>query len=311
LGIIDTLSAAFQRVAKKPWLAIVPFLLDLSLWFSPKVSIASVIGRTLDLLQKNLASLTSGEGSGAEMTQTFGMTLDAFRDTIGHTNLLTLLVWQRLGVPSIAALKPIDPGVDRVIEITSYSQMLLLQLLLMVVGLLIACLFLGLLAQEVRGDSASTGSLAGHVLSYWWNMLLLIIPLGIALILALSVSFVLGPLVLLVGIGLIVLTFLLIFLPQEITLSEAKPWAALTGSVRLVRSALWPTLVLLAVTNLLSTGLGLIWQRLLLGSTAGALIAMPINAFIGTGLTLTFFLFYRDRLAILQTPAQEQRGESR
>ena len=311
MGIIDTISAAFQRVAKKPWLAIVPFLLDLSLWFGPKVSIAPVINKTLDLLKQNLDSLAAGASSTSEVPQAFGMTLDAFRDAIGHTNLLTLLVWQRLGVPSVAALKPIDPSVDRVIEITSYSQMFPLQLLIMVIGLLIACLFLGLLAQEVRGDDEDMISLVGRVLRYWWNMLLLMIPLGIALIIALSMGLLLGPLVLLVGIGLLVLTFLLTFLPQEITLSEAKPRAAFVGSVHVVRSALWPTLILLAVTNLLSTGLGLIWQRLLLASTAGALIAMLINAFIGTGLTLTFFLFYRDRLAILQIPALDQRGESR
>ena len=114
-----------------------------------------------------------------------------------------------------------------------------------------------------------------------------------------------------VGIGLFVLMILLTFLPQAVVLSEAKPWTALKGSVYLVRSAPWPTLLLLALTNLLSTGFGLIWQRLLLGSTPGALVAMLANAFVGTGLTLTFFLFYRDRLAILQASVQEQRSESR
>jgi len=311
LGIIDTISEAFRRVAKRPWLALIPFALDLLLWFGPKLSIAQAISKTMILFRQNADALASAGGSNAEMSQAFEMTLDAVQEAIGHTNLLAAGVWGRLGVPSIATLRPIDPSVDRVIEITSYSQMLPLQLLIMVIGLLIACVFLALLARDVRGDESSLAVLARRALGYWWNMILIIVPLGIALILVLSISFLLGPLALAVGIGLFVLMILLTFLPQAVVLSEAKPWAALKGSVYLVRSALWPTLLLLALTNLLSTGFGLIWQRLLLGSTPGAIVAMLANAFVGTGLTLTYFLFYRDRLAILQTSVQEQRSESR
>jgi len=69
------------------------------------------------------------------------LAVQELQGTVGRTNLLTLLAWSRLGVPSIAGMRLIEPGVDRVVEIGGYGSMLLAQFGIMALGLVLACFF--------------------------------------------------------------------------------------------------------------------------------------------------------------------------
>lgn len=307
MGIIDTLSAGFNTVLRNLWLMTVPVLLDVGLWLAPKVTVAPVVKDLVASMRAAVESWVVSVGSDAGMRQMVDSLDGMLQQSIGRSNLLTALSWGRLGVPGIAGLRLIDPAADRVIELTSYSQWLGLEVTLLLVGLLIACVFLGMLGQQVRGEGVRLDKLAKRVPSYWLYMLALLLPLGALLFGVVGSSLVLGALSYLFWALVLWVVIYVAFVPQAITMAEARPLHALAASLTVVRSSFWPSLGLLILVNVISIGLGWVWLQLV-GSTVGTLAAILLNAFVGTSLTAAQFIYFRDRLAALQAAAQQPRS---
>lgn len=306
MGVIDTLTAGFNTVARKLWLIIVPVILELFFWLGPKLSAAPVIASTLRELQSSLGSLEAIPSETQASTQQL---LDGLQQTISRTNLFSLLAWGRLGVPNIMGLRPIDPATDHVIEITGAGQLFLLQGLLLLGGLFIACFFLGMLGQEVRGEGLRLDVLVRSVPRYWLYMVMLFVPLAIALVMASLMSIIVGFLIL---VALAILFWILLymsFVPEAITMGEATPLRAMFNSFTVVRMFFWPTVGLLLLTNIISGGLGLIWQVLMV-NPLGIMTAILLNAYIGTSLTVALFIFYRDRVNMWVAALKQQQQRS-
>ena len=124
----------------------------------------------------------------------------------------------------------------------------------------------------------------------------------------LSFGALLGPLVFFVGVGLLWIAVFIAFVPQAIALAHETPWRAVVSSFVVVRFNFWRTIGLLALTNLLSTGLGLIFVRLLQrGPFLVGVLAIVANAYVGTALTTALFIFYRDRLLMLREVVERER----
>ena len=304
MSIIDTISEGFRITTKKLWLISVPVLLDLALWWSPKVSIAPVIEKMMATFREAAATLGTGQAGTGQMMD---LAVQELQGTVGRTNLLALLAWSRLGVPSVAGVRLIDPGVDRVVEIGGYGSMLLAQFGIMALGLVLACFFLSLLGQQAGEDETDLSSVVQRLPRHWLYLIALLIPLGLALIVVFSVGLLLGPFAPFLWVSMLWLLLYFSFVPQAITMSHDKPLGALMASFSVVRLNFWPTLGLILLTNVISTGLALLWRGLL-GSTAGTLVAILINAYVGTGLALAAFVFYRDRLAMLRKMVEQQRS---
>jgi len=309
LNIIDVITEGFNLVTKKLWLAIVPILLDLFLWLGPKISIAPVINQVLAVFDQNLKAVEAMGAQDANVTQMMTTMAETVRETADQANFMMLLAWGRLGLPSIAGLKPINAATDRIIEITSYGQMLLAQVALLAIGLFIACLFLGMIGQEVRGEGFRLGQLLHKAPRYWLYMVALFVPLGMALITAFSISVFLGPFAILIFVVLLWVLIYFSFVPQAITLAEQKPLAALWSSFTFMRYNFWPAIGLLILVNVIGGGLSLIWQRLLSGSTMGMVVAIIANAYVGTALAAAAFIFYRERVIAWQKALQQQRQQ--
>jgi hypothetical protein len=307
LGIIETISAGFSLLIKRVWLALIPIALDLFLWLGPKLSIAPVIAKTLVTMRAAAESFGSTT-TDPNVTEMMNAMFELLQQGVGTTNFMALLAWGRLGVPSVAGLKPIEPGIGTIIELSGYGQMLLVQLVIMALGLLVACVFLGLLAQAVRGENLDLAGLVNDVPTYWLHMAAVLAPFGLFLIFAISLSLFFGPLSIFVLVGVIWLMIYMSFFPHAVTLMHQKPLHALSSTFRLVRSNFWSTIGLLVLVNLLSTGLGLIWARLVARSAITMLVAILANAYVGTGLTLALFIFFRDRMALLQQAQSHQRS---
>jgi len=75
------------------------------------------------------------------------------------------------------------------------------------------------------------------------------------------------------------------------------------NSIKIVRRNMWSTLGLIVLVNLISAGLGLIWQRMAVASW-GAPVGILCNSFVGSGLAASVLIFYRDRYARLQQDVQ-------
>ena len=308
LGVIDTLTAAFNTVTKRLGLVIIPVFLDLFLWLGPKLSIAPVIEKTVNLFRLAMESVPTSVSPDANPAGMFEMMLDTLQNTVGQTNLLALLAWGRLGVPSVAGMRPIGSDADWVIEIAEYGQMFLLQLLILAVGLLIACIFLGMLAQTAGGEGLSLAKLSRRIGTYWLYMAAIFVPLSIALIFGLSTGILLGAFGIFIGAMILWMMLYVSFVPHAITLGQEKPLRALWSSFSVVRFNFWPALGLILLTNVINTGLGLVWHRLLMNSAIGTLVAIVANAYVGTALTLALFIFYRDHVRDRSQSLGQQRS---
>jgi hypothetical protein len=308
LSIIDTLSEGFRTVTRRLWIVAVPVALDVFLWLGPKLSVAPVIRDALATLQDTMRLATPSGAADTGMAEALQVISQELEATIGQANLLALLAWSRLGMPSIAGLRPVNPEVDRIIEITGYGQMLGLQALILLVGLFLACVFLAMLGQEVRGEGVRIDRLAQSVPRYWLRLLAIIVPLGLGLMFAVSASLVLGPLAFIVLALVLWVLLYLFFVPQAVTMAEESPLRALWFSFLVVRTNFWSALGLILLTNLIGSGLSLVWRNVM-QVPSGMMIAILGNAYIGSGLTAAAFIYYRDRVAMWRELQQQRSPE--
>lgn len=326
MGVIDTLTAGFHVAVRKPWLLLIPLLLDLVLWAGPKVSVVPLFDEVAGL---TVEALSAGAGVGAaeaapppslaDPSRLAAMEqLDLLRATITDYNLLSLLALNRLLVPSVAGLRAIDPAADRVVSVSTFGQGVGMALLLVGLGLFVACAYWALLAQQVRRERNDLAELGRQVPVFWLRMIavvgiLIAVLLGLGAVgmfvaLAAQVFALLGAVALTqVVMGLLMyamwllvlwITFYLFFVPQAVTLAEAPPLTALKQSFIIVRTSFWRALVLFVLVNIISTGLGYLWA-LLMTNMVGTVAAIVANAFVGTGLVAAMFIFFRDRIIAL------------
>ena len=123
MGVIDTLTAGFHVAVRKPWLLLIPLTVE-------ALSAGAGVGAAEAAPPPSLADPSRL----AAMEQ-----LDLLRATITDYNLLSLLALNRLLVPSVAGLRAIDPAADRVVSVSTFGQGVGMALLLVGLGLFVAC----------------------------------------------------------------------------------------------------------------------------------------------------------------------------
>ena len=130
--------------------------------------------------------------------------------------------------------------------------------------------------------------------------LVILVPLGIGILFAVSVSVVLvrGP----YHLGPHALRCSLSFVPQAVTMAEESPVRALWSSFRRTHG-LWSALGLILLTNLIGTGMSAIWRTIM--DTSGMVVAILGNAYIGSGLTAAAFIL-PDRVAMWRELQQQK-----
>jgi len=301
LGVIDALSTGFAAVAKAVWVLAIPVLLDLFFWTGPKLSIASLVNRLVQLMpmpnldaaeQQNLVQMMELVNSEAKRFNLF--------------SLLAILVPNLMGVESVPAparLMASDYAIDNPLTFIALAS------LFIVIGLLIGCAYLALIAQQVRADGDRLVPLPMRIGLYWVRVLALgLMLLIIAIAFMLPFSFVLGlvalaspPIAMFLMGGLwfiaVWISFYLFFTVDAIVIGEAGVARAIWNSVNVVHRNLWASLGLIVLINVISVGLNLIWRNLEVAAPWGALAGITGNAFVGSGLAAASLVFYQDRYA--------------
>ena len=173
MGVIDTLSAGFRLVFRKPWLALIPFLLDIAPWRAPRLSMSVLIERLLSWLNDWTASLDASQITSESLTETVTL----LRETVATINVFGYVAWDSLGVPSIAASMPIQDG-DAIIQITQLWQLAL-------AAAAVCCRpgvrrsHLVLIGTGIKGKALSYGELAQSVGTAWARLGVIALAIGL------------------------------------------------------------------------------------------------------------------------------------
>ena len=310
-GIIDTLSAGFHLVNRAPWVLAVPVGLDLLLWLGPRLSVATLGERAVAGMERMVAEAGAAAGAAAEgQVEGFRQGLEALRVLAGSFNLLSLLAFGGFGMES--AVPVARGGAGGSVELLSGAQVALVSLVLLLLGVGLAALWLGAIAQLVRDGRGSASRLLVKLPRYWLAIVgfvaLLIggaIAVTLPLLLLAAVAQVFVPalgafLTLFVAVALQLLVIwavlYLFFFATAVVVSEVGPIRAATNSIRVVSLNFWATLGFIIITWVIMRGLHVVWQTLA-ESPVGLALAILGNGYVESGLAAASMLFYSNRIA--------------
>jgi hypothetical protein len=317
-GIIETLSGGFESVNRVLWIIAVPILTDLGLWLVPRLTAAPVFESLRRWYEQMLQAYSGVSGGGVDTN-----TLEQSRQIIttmatdaGHFNLLTLLVINIASVPSI--LPPPRDGAPS-LEIHTVGTLVGVLVATQVLGILLGCLYLGVIGQQIRDGKVTFAKLGRRVWFYWLSVIgFILLVLGVSLIISIPIGLAIGLVQLIapglgialwaaastVGYIVAVLSMIyLFFLVDAIVVSEVGPVRAAISSAQVVANNFWATVGFILLTYMISLGMQVIWKTLS-GSPAGVVIAIVGNAYVASGLAAASLLYYKTRAARLR-PAGE------
>jgi hypothetical protein len=307
VGVIDSLSAGYRFLGKRLELLLVPVLLDLLLWLAPRMSIAPLASRFAGLYSK-AAGMEEMPGEMAEVSR---QVADILAQAGENSNLLKLLVNSSLfHVPSLLAT--LGPTQGRILEIANPLAAFALVGGLSLVGLLFGVIYMNLLARTLPIGSGpkplGLGDFLRTVMRHWLMVLLYLVMLTVLLvagavpaILASAVLSLLNPalgtifVVLLSG-AILVIFFYLYFVTAALVLDNLPVHLAMAQSFVLVRNNFWATLGFVALYYMISAGVALLMGRLTAWAPVGAIAAIGVHAYIGSGLAMALLVFYRTRI---------------
>jgi len=297
LKVIDTLSEGFGAANRRLWIVAIPILFDIFLWLGPKATIGPHLAQ---LLEADLPSQYSGYEA-------------LVQQTLASFNLFSLAA---IYLPSLVVRLDSTPlgSLSADLAINSPLAFMGMALAAILVGLWLACLYLGLIAQVVRDGETNLRLMASAVWRYWRRLIAFLILVGAILVL-LAVPFGLGYLVLasaspsagelvafLLQVALIWAVVYLFFSVEALLLSDVGPVQAIRLSMAVIAGNFWAAIALIGLTFLISIGLPIAWQ-LIAVYPAGLAVGIIGNAYIGTGVAAAGFLFYKERLERLKLAA--------
>jgi hypothetical protein len=314
-GLIDTLQAGFNAVNRNVWLLALPIAIDLFLWWGPQPSAGPILERWL--AQAPPPQVAAGFGPGFEENRVAA--LDSLRRGEGAAryNLLSLLAPPLVGVPIFHEAR----GEGPLLPLDSPASVVAVVLASMILGLTLAALFYGLLAQGVREGRAGLRSfmpdfaqLAVWVVAFFILALGVLLLIGaplVALFVAIqalgsqSVAAGLASIMAAVLLGVALWAFVyLFFTPDALYISRVPPLLAIQHSIRVVRYNFWSSVGLMLLILLISAGLSVLWQQIAVSlRTAGVAIGIVGHIYISAGLAAATMTYYKERFDRLRATA--------
>jgi hypothetical protein len=297
-SLMKSLMAGFDAVSKHIELIFFSIVLDLLLWFSPRI-------RLTMLLQSLGEQPAFAAGSSAPES------LDRLITMADGQNLLSALRTFPVGVPSLMASRSpvVNPiGMPIELQLNSFWSALTIWFLINLLGIFAGTLFFSLVAQAAIFDKVywrqtfsqwPWASLQVIILTLFCFILLFgtVFPFLCFFAFILTEGIVLDQLVLVVMVvfGLLWVWLLLPFFysPHGIFCIGENMWASLRKGARLARATLPSTALLLLTIIILSEGLRQLWG-LPSDTSWWLLIGVAGHAFVTSSLLAASFIFYNE-----------------
>jgi hypothetical protein len=311
-GVMGSLRDGFYAVSSHVWLIFLPLLLDVFLWFAPRLSVGRLFNPFFETVLGQARTMLTTSADLKRFTDNLALV----SDVVERFNLLSLLgrlYTFPVGISSLLAqTMPVRTplGSQDVVQITSLPGLLGLAFLFTVLGWFMGGLYFRWVSGIALGDaspvtriSLSWAILQTLILSVIWVIALMIVIVPMVLILSFLVL--LSPL-LASGILLVALFFSfwlivpLFFTPHGIFVRRQNAFYSIFTSLKMARFTLPTSGLFVLCLFLLTTGLNYLWSVPTDGSWM-LLVGIAGHAFITTALLAASFAYYRDMNVWLQT----------
>jgi hypothetical protein len=300
VGVIESLAQGFETVAGHLVLLLLPLLLDVFLWLGPRISLRPYYSQIWEPLVRQMEQ--EPENPWAEL---YGG-LAAVVEGMPVIQYLPIL-----GMPSLlagreAASPPFD-YVPPTWKIRTTSELMGVNLLSAIGGLILGSLYIAMVAQQVRETRIRLGEIITRLPSLLAQLLLLGVLVFVMLFAILVPFLILGLMLrasfpqwmaeLTIVTGMVFVLWIGLFGTFTIHgmfMQRRRLFGAIWDSVRVVQWNLPATVFLVFLVFTLSWALNWVWGLADPGSWL-ALIAIGGNTFISTGLIAATFVFFKDR----------------
>ncbi len=293
-GLIATLSAGFELTTHHLWLITLPLFLDIFYWLGPRLSVQSLVEESARILRTEPA---------------FSETISQIVDLASQINLFTSISIPLIGIPALMSGATPDhtPLSPALMEVESVFIWLLLFVGLSLIGLMLTTTYLGLISYTLTDQNSELHFRFGQFLRHLFLSTIRLFLLGLVFVFALFVVWIpLLPIAVILGLitnSLFIVVMLFGFVIVAITLVLAVPAIVFRGrpvlgavrdSIYLVYNNTMPTVNMLLLVILISSGTNLLWRLADDGSWL-TLVSIAGHAFVNTALVTAIFIFYRDR----------------
>ena len=303
-NLIVAIRSGFDAVTNHLFLILFPILLDIFLWFGPRIKLTSLINSTAEQLISISVSQDPGlkeliqpmQESWAAIAQQFNMLVFLRSYPVGITSLI---------VAKLPLSSPL--GTPGNWEIFSAGGVLLAFIVISLIGIALGTLyFMGVSQAAVIGDISwkeaftemHRASLHMVFLALLWTLVFLIITIPGSFLLSIVIlsGVPYGECALVIFAGVAFWFILpLVFSPHGIVLDQKGFFESVKISVNITRKTLPSTVLFVMAAFLISKGLDLLWS---VPAEASWLLLVGIlgHAFVTTGLLASSFVYYRDAL---------------
>ncbi|MGN6032788.1 MAG: hypothetical protein ACTHQE_14135 [Thermomicrobiales bacterium] len=331
-GALATLADGFSLVLARPWLMVLPVLVDLILWLGIQISIQPFTTPFARLLREDGGS--NGDEASRQML--------AIGEHVRLNDLAGIFVPSVFsGLPRdnafnwvLSALFPqLTAGIDRERMYRDWGSGLFdtwfpphwvsvvtLAMVLLVLASLLVIAFRVPIARQVRFAFGEPARETGfHEAPMAWVRLVGLLGLGVLVVVALIVPLVvLAGLMLVFGAGLVFLIAfglfgigtmgaIYVYFALDIALLDRLgPIDAIRSSIRMVRGRFGECARFAIACAVIQTGLLRVWQPLT-ESAPGIAVSLLVNAFIGAGIVAATMLFIARRPHRAVPPRQVRR----
>jgi hypothetical protein len=320
LGVIDALTSGFALVARRPWVLLLPIAFNLFLWLGPQFNAKPIFDHAVALLDTAIPATPTVTPEAQQGLDAMKSALQSMADNFNILNVAALFA---LGVPSLLGLEtlPTNPPTAPWFVARDIGTLLALIALFALLGVLIASIYLEMIARAIRRDGTAQ-PFAPRVLRSYWNTGTFIVVALVGILMLLSPFLIgatvislfsqgLASFVLIIGMMLALWSILyMAFALPAVYVTGANAVQAIWNSIAIFRYNAWSAMGLVFLVYLIQMGFSFVWQEFI-GSAWGALFNVIANAFLGSGLIAAAMLFYHDRFTWLTEVRQRIHQQQR
>lgn len=305
-GVIQAIRAGLDAISNHLVVLIPPLILDLLLWFGPRLSLNGALTRTFS----DVMDFYSKNGMANEMQVKQMMTAqELLADFFLKYNMLSLLRTFPVGISSLlqSRMPTLTPlGAKPAIEIESLAGMAGLFFLLTFCGWALGGLYFNWVsgATGVRQTASGSGRAIMQTLLFSMALALAAFMIGVPVMIILGVLGLIGAELLQVAMFVIALfsAWIIVpifFAPHGMYLSGQNAFYSIYSSLRMARFTLPTSSMFVLAVFVISQGLNYLWS--VPGDNSWMmLVGIAGHAFVTTALLAASFIYYRDMNAWLE-----------